>query len=273
MEGRASEASPRERVAALPSRRGVRWERLANVGPSGRSLAIGCALIAAAALAYVVARETPLFALRTVTVKGASPDVTAQVRAALAPLAGSSLVTLDGADVVRRVEGLPTVVSARYNRSFPHGLVVVVRPEHPVAVLRQGSDSWLVSARGRVMKRLPRGAERGLPRIWLGRTTAVAVGARLAGPILPETAALAIAARSALDGRVMTAKAVDGRLTFVLRSGLELSLGRPVAVALKLAVADRVLAAARQASAGGYLDVSVPGRPVGRFNPQPATLG
>ena len=268
MEGRASEASPRERVAALPSRRRTPWDALARIGPSGRSLAIGCALIVGAVLAYVVARETPLFALRSVTVKGAPPDVSAQVRSALSPLQGSSLVTLNGADVLRRVEGLPTVVSARYDRAFPHGLVVVVRPERPVAVLRQGSDSWLVSARGRVMHRLRPRTERTLPRIWLDPTAAIALGARLSGPTLEATAALAVADRSSLAGRIMTAKIADGRLTLVLRSGLELVVGRPVMVALKLAVANRVLAVPGQARGGGYLDVSVPGRPVGRFNPQ-----
>lgn len=238
--------------------------------PSRRSVAVGAALLVGAVLAYVVARETPLFALRSVTVKGAPSDVAGEVRSVLAPLNGTSLVTLDGADAMRRVESLPTVISARYDRAFPHGLVVVVRPERAVAVLRQGREAWLLSARGRVMRRLEPRTELRLPRIWLDGSTAASLGAILGGDTGRVADALAALGRSPLTGRVATAKTEDGALTLVLRSGLELLLGPPVALPLKFAIAARVLQSAHASGQRGYLDVSVPGRPVGRFQPQVA---
>ena len=54
--------------------------------------------------------------------------------------------------------------------------------------------------------------------------------------------------------------------TLVLSSGLELRLGDPGDVRLKLAIARRVLSATGGGpTSGGYVDVSVPERPV--YNP------
>jgi cell division septal protein FtsQ len=180
-------------------------------------------------------------------------------------------VTLDGDDVVRRLEALPTVVSAAYDRDFPHSLVVTVVPERPVGVVRQGADAWLVSARGRVMARLEPGLEPRLPRLWVDRSVSIALGDLLDGDPALLSGPLDVLARSPLAGRVLTARLDEGRLVLVLRSGLELQLGKPAAVALKLAVASRVLA--QTGSSGGrgsYLDLSVPDRPVGHLNSQPA---
>lgn len=222
-------------------------------------------------VAYIVARETPLFALRTVIVEGAPPAVERDVRAALAPDLGSSLVSLDREGVRRRLEALPTVVSASEDRDFPHTLHIVVAPEVPAAVLRRGAGSWLVSGRGRLMRRLEPGSSRELPRIWV-TGSAVPVGAFLHGTPARVAAAAAVAGRSPLAGRVASARFEEGRLTFVLRSGLELRLGRADDVALKLAVARSVLASVQGgAGAGSYLDLTVPERPVGRFNSQVAS--
>jgi cell division protein FtsQ len=237
--------------------------------PSARSLLIGAALLVAGGLAYLVARETPLFALRSVEVRGAEGQVARQVDSALEPLHGSTLVSLDGAEVVGRVEALPTVVSARYDRAFPHGLVVTVVPEHAVAVLRQGSDSWLLSARGRVMASVERRAGPALPRVWVDRGVTVEVGALLDGKPAAVAPALSLLERSRLAGRVTNARLDGGRLTLVLRSGIELLLGRPVDVALKLAVAARVLQEAGGTPVGGYLDLVVPDRPLAQLKSQP----
>jgi cell division protein FtsQ len=268
VEGNIREPPIRERAAPLaPAPTRGRFA-LARPWPSGRSVAVGVVLLAAAALAYVVARETPLFAVRTAVVYGAPPAAARDVRSALDRDVGSSLVTLDGTDVVGRLEALPTVISARYDRDFPHTLRIFVRPEQPVAVLRRGADSWLVSARGRIMQHVDRGTLRRLPRIWLDRGTAVELGGLLDGEPARLTAALAGLARSAFAGRVTTARSDESRVTFVLRSGLELRLGRPIDLALKLFVAREVLASVQPAAPGSYLDLAVPARPVGQFNSQ-----
>src|SRR5579864_6400583 len=128
---------------ALPGVHPREW--LARVAPTRRSLAIGLTILAFAFGGYLLARETSLFAIDTFQVQGGSAAVARQVREALAPFAGKPLVGLDGSAVLARVDALPTVVSVRYDRDFPHTLRIVVVPERPAAVLRRGPDSWLVS--------------------------------------------------------------------------------------------------------------------------------
>ncbi len=238
--------------------------------PSGRSLLIGFALVAAAVGLYVLARETPMFALQRIEVEGAPPAVASHVRAALAPLDGTSLLALHQADVERRLAPLTDVATASYDRSFPHALRVTVRAEHAVAVARRGAKVWLVSGEGRVMAPAPTGTQRSLPRIWLTQSGDPEAGAALVDRQgLRAVRALAIARRTGFRTRIWNAKAQAHELTFLLGSGLQLRLGDVRAVRLKLAVATRVLPQLRD---GGYtyLDVSLPGRPVAGTNAQPA---
>jgi cell division protein FtsQ len=232
---------------------------LDRFAPSRRSLAVGLGLLAAALGGYLIARETPLFSIDRIEVRGGSPQVAGQVRHALAPFAGKPLVGLDGSAVLREVDALPTVVSASYDRAFPHTLRIDVVPERPAAVLRRGLDSWLVSRRGRVMQRLTSTALPRQPRIWISTHTAVRTGAELtvAGAGL---VAHAVGLAGGFGTRVASASYTGGVLVFRLRSGLELLLGDGGDIGLKVAVAARVL---RVLPAGStFLDVSIPGRPV-----------
>jgi cell division protein FtsQ len=247
---------PRERAAAT---------RLRRFLPSQRSFVVGLGLIALAGGAYALARKTSMFAITAIQVTGGTPAVRAQAARAAAELRGTSLLTLDGPALERRLATLPTVVSAEYDRAFPHTLRVSIVPETPTAVLRRGRDSWLVSARGRVMAPLAHRGLPPLPRVWIPRATAVAVGDVLAaGDGGAAARALALASRFPL--RVATAALAHGLLVFRLRSGLELRLGEPVDIRLKLAVARRALALLAPGAA--YLDVSLPERPVAGPNPQ-----
>ena len=258
---RALQQRVRAHAAVLPS--GVRGSPRADLfhrlAPTRRSVLVGCALLAVAGAAYVLARETSAFAVRSVVVVGAPPDVAAQVRHTLRPLLGTSLVSLDGDALVRRLEALPNVVDARYDRAFPHTLRVTVAPERVAAVVRSGRSAWLVSARARIVARVPRQAEEGLPRIWLPASASLAPGAFLPAEQGGDAAeALALAAR--FPAHVRSASLVGGALVFHLRSGLELRLGEPANIRLKLAVARRALAV--MPAGMTYLDVSLPGRPV-----------
>jgi cell division protein FtsQ len=233
--------------------------------PSPRSLAVGLGIVALAGGAYGVARETSAFAVQRVSVAGGPPRVDAQVRRAVSDLRGTSLLALDGAALVRRIEALPPVVHAEYDRAFPHTLEVRIVAEQPVAVVRQGAKAWLVSARGRVVRAVPPHGAHALARVWVPRTTSVEVGA-----FLPAHHATAVAhALGLADGFpahiALAALRRDG-LHFRLRNGLELRLGEPTDIRLKLAIARRAL---RRLPAGtAYLDVSVPGRPVAGQNSQ-----
>lgn len=231
---------------------------------------IGCGLAAIAVGMYYAARESSAFAIQRVAVRGAPPELRTQVRRAVAPFVGESLLALDGAALERRIEALPTVVSASYDRSFPHTLRVRVVPETPVAALRRGPETWLVSARGRVISRIPKGSNGTLARIWVRRAATVAAGGFLSGDAGGGQArALALATR--FPARIQTVSLSHGSLVFRLRSGLELRLGEPTDVRLKLAIARRAL---QQLPAGSaYLDVSVPGRPVAGRDPQVSSGG
>jgi cell division protein FtsQ len=232
--------------------------------PSRRALAYAAAALAVLALAYLAARETTLFALERVEVRGAPPDVRAAVLEAADRFVGESLVAFDGDELEQTLEALPSVRSLSYDRAFPHTLRLFVRPERPAAVLRRGRDAWLVSERGRVIRAVERHALPVFPRIWLAGVPAP--GSLVADGHL----ALALRAIRALPSgfpvRVRTARARDEEgITLVLARGTELRLGEATDLRIKLAVAARVLASLPVAERVGlaYLDVKVPARPVG----------
>lgn len=264
---RARRPAARAAAVALPRLPGI---PLPRVAPSRRSLAVGAAILLFSLCAYLLARGTSLFAVRDVAVRGGPAQVDAQVEQALSPLLGTSLVGLDGSAVVRRVEALPTVVSATYDRAFPHTLRLTIVAERPAAVLRRGSDSWLLSARGRVMTRLrnPQ-AHPHLPRIWATSHTAVALGAVLPRAI-GGAAALAVGLAGPFATQIGAVTDTAGFLVFHLRSGLEVRLGAPGAIRLKVAVIRRALRVLPLGTT--YLDVSVPGRPVAGTGTPPPLL-
>ena len=156
---------------------------------------------------------------------------------------------------------LPTVASARFDRAYPHTLRVVVVPERPVAVVRQGADS-LSPRRERQGDRRTSNGETG--RRWLGSGSSggrAAPGAAAEGDLRTAVTAVAPLAGSRFPGRVSSVTTTPDALTLRLRSGLEIRLGDPLDVPLKLAVAGRGDPAARRPRRT-YLDVSVPERPV-----------
>lgn len=244
--------------------------RLVRLLPTGRSLLIAGAAVGGAGVVYLLARATPIFAVRSIEVTGVRGAAAAHVRAALRPLEGKSLLALHSSDVQDRLAAVPEVERATYDRAFPNTLRVTIVAQHPVAVVRQGADAWLLSAHGRVLGALRRGSRRALPRIWLPRTAEVTVGDTLAPDEGGRAAAgLALARRVGFRARVRDVSVVEGGLVFALRSGLDLRLGDQHDLALKLAVAGRILPLVGEAT---YLDVSVPARPVaGSTNPQPTT--
>lgn len=259
-------ARARATVLAFP-----RAPSLANLGlgrllPSGRALLVGFGLLACGALAYVAARQTSIFALHSIEVTGAPPRVAAHVRSALRPLQGRNLMTIHASDITRRLDRVPDVARVTFDRDFPHTLRLVVTPAHSIAVVRRGASAWIVSTDGRAVRTAgPRAAPR-LPRIWVPRTTEVAVGSTIADEDAARAIDLVAAARAArFAARVRTVRATDHELTFVLSNGLEVRFGDARALREKLAVAKRI---APLVSAPGYLDLSVPERPVSASNPQ-----
>ena len=210
-------------------------------------------------LALVVARETPLFGVRSIEVTGAGPLVERQVRRALDERTGASLVGLDLDAAGRDVAALSTVAEVTFDRAYPHTLRVSIVPERPVAIVRQGAESFLVSERGRVISRAERGARPDLARVWVGRELTLVSGETVEGPLRTAIGAVTPLAGARFPSRVVSVTTGDA-LVMRLGSGLELRMGSLRDVPLKLAVAGRVIPLLPAGS--GYLDVSVPHRPV-----------
>jgi cell division septal protein FtsQ len=235
--------------------------------PWRRAAILAGLAVAIVVLLYVAARETPVFAVRTIEISGASPDVRRAVRTVTDPLAGQSLVSLDGGKLIRELEALPSVQHATYDRAFPNTLRIFITPEPPVAVVHLGSDRWVLSARGRVIAAMPAGSPTRLPQFHAQPAPETKPGAFVTDPKSQAIlSALALVPKD-FPSRIYSALLVDGELTFNLRAGWgrpELRLGEPVDVGVKLAAAALVLRSIAFGDRGsvGYLDVSIPERVV-----------
>ena len=260
--GRGSRRRPRAASVVVPFPQGAVGDRLdlARVAPSGRSLLVGFVLLAAVLLAYWGVRSTSVFAVERVDVQGAPPAVVRDVRAATRETVGRSLLSVDARAIEDALRALPSVAGASVDRAFTHTLVIMVAPEHPVAVIRRGHEAWLATGTGRVIREIPVGSNRGFPRLWLRREVPVDVGKRLPASLTDATRALAAVRRVRIPHPVQAVRATEGQLTLVLRGGPEIRLGAPRHTVLKLAVAARVFPLLADGTV--YLDVSVPERPV-----------
>jgi cell division protein FtsQ len=256
---------PTSRTAVLPLASGPATLTLplSRFLPSGRALLVSFGIVALAVGGYVAARGTSMFSVDEVQVAGARPAVVERVQAALAPLDGTSLLSVDAATIERRLRSLPDVRLVSYDRAFPHTAKIVVSAERPVAVLRKGSQAWLVTERGRVLQQLDDPAGWSLPRIWIADAAVPGDG-----DVLDAEEGLApslllgrvLSADADFFHRVKDARAVEGDLILRLATGTEVRLGAADDLALQLAVAGRVL---DQVGPGaGYVDVSVAERAV-----------
>jgi cell division protein FtsQ len=229
-------------------------------------LVAAAAMVSVATGAYFVARQTAIFALDRIEVDGASPRVAREVRAALQPYVGRSLVRFDAADAARRLSAVSDVADTQFDRAFPHTLKVRVRLERPVAVIRQGANAWLVASSARVLGTIARPYPR-LPRIWIPRQTEITVNSTLGGLGAKGVAALAPLRPLHVRADVRQVLVGDGQLTLVLASGTELRLGDSGDLRLKLSIAKQLLPLTAGAR---YVDISVPERPVAGYNSQVA---
>jgi cell division septal protein FtsQ len=224
-------------------------------------------LLAVALALFAGARQTSVFAVHDVEITSVTPAQARLVKQALVGLEGTSLLRVDQDEIQRRLETLPHVHLLSYDRAFPNRLRVEVSVERPAAVLRRGSDRWLVSAQGRVLRPVEQPLRRPLPVVWIERSVEPEVGTilRAAEPARAVQALADVrAADPALGRRVWYVKVGEERaVTAVLRDRFEIRLGTREDLALKLAVARRVLATLRlEGETAAYLDVSVAERPV-----------
>ena len=238
--------------------------------PSQRSVFVALGCVVAAALAYALARETPLFAARELVVSGGTSSVRRDVHAHLASLDGVSLVALDPAELAEELEQLPAVHAASVNRAFPHTLSVVIEEERPRAVLEEGRRAVLVSGRGRVLRHVsPRSLPR-LPRIAVGDLGRLGVGEVVgATDVRRALRALANVPRR-FPARVVSARATEEGIFLTLDGEVELRLGDASDLRVKIAAAGAVLRSLPAEERGSltYVDATLPNRVVTATIPQ-----
>jgi cell division protein FtsQ len=228
--------------------------------PSGRSLLVTIAVVLGVGVAYWIAYSTPVFAVDKVEITGAPPALERDVARATDDLIGQSLVSVDATDVEGRLLALPSVAGVSVDRAFPSTVVVKIAPERPVAVIRRGGSAWLATGAGKVIREIPVGTERGMPRLWVRRGATIRAGGQIPAGLVSATRALAGAHAAGIASRVKGVRTSGEELTLVLRRGTEIRLGRDADVRMKLVIARKVLALVDGTSA--YIDVSVPQRPV-----------
>ena len=174
--GRAANPS----VPARARRRGRLAPRVA--ASAALRVVVSLVLAGGASARYVLARQTPLFAVDRIEVAGAPPAGRRRgARDARAVPGDEPRRASTPAALARRLAGVSEVAGARFDRAFPHTLKVSVRAERPVAVLRAG--------RGRVarlcQRTRPAASSRRpyprLPRIWVPRSVDIAANATLGG--------------------------------------------------------------------------------------------
>jgi len=246
-------------------RRRKRRATLHVLVPSGRTIALLFAALATAVGLYLLARESSLFAIRAVEVEGAPPALTRKIDTVVAPFRGHSLVGLDRSAIERAVLGIPEVRTVKIDRAFPNTLRVFVGRELPVAILRRGSEAWLIAASNKVVRSFPLGRSIGFPRIWVPASVEVTRGSPISDTgVRTAIELLASLGRAGRGLQLANVIASDGNLTLVTSSGIELRFGDVSQAALKLVVVEKILPDLGPPPVGSvaYLDVSVPSRPV-----------
>ncbi len=219
---------------------------------------------------YALARTSSLFAVRQVEVYGVPPALSRTIGREVEPFEGRSLVGLDSAGVERAVLSIPDVKSVAIDRDFPNTLRIFAERELHVAVLRSGNRAWLVAASNKVVRQIPLGRAEGLPRIWQSQSVPVLVGEPISDPHMQKAiAVLSALRRSRYRIPLTNVITAEGTLTLVTSSRIQLRFGDPTQAALKLAVVKKILPGLGYPPSGsiGYLDVSLPIRPVSGTEP------
>ena len=119
-----------------------------------KPVVVSATIVAFGVAAYLVARDTSVFAVRTEEVRSGAREKKDVRQRTWSPELGRSLLRVDEGALTQQLDALPDVLSATFERSFPNTLIVTVHGERAVLLVRQGSKSWVVSASGRVMRKV-----------------------------------------------------------------------------------------------------------------------
>lgn len=244
-------ARPEGAAAGSPSRT-RRTARAARPDPGRRrrglwiGLAVGVLVVAALVWLTVF---SPLLDVRDVQVVGAAPDQVEPIREVAAVGPGTSLLWLDGDEVVERVRTLPRIAAVDVSRDWPGTLVVTVAEREPVLAAPTPGGVLLVDATGFGYRTLPE-RPAGVPTLTLPPGVLPSpdeAGTRAAADV-------AVALPDALRADVLEVRAI-GRfdVSFVLSGSREVRWGADADNERKAAVLSALLT-----RPGTVYDVSTP---------------
>jgi cell division protein FtsQ len=222
-----------------------------------------CVLGVIAAL-WLWLRDSPLVAVRDVTVTGASGPDAGRVREALAD-AARDMTTLHvrKGELRTAVEPYPAVLDVTTDADFPHGLRIAVRERNAVGAVVAGEQRVPVAADGTLMRTT---TSRGLPEI---AANALPGGSHASDRDVRRAIEVLAAAPPAVRARVRRVYVGPRGWTLPLRNGPTLYFGGSERLAAKWAAAATVLADPTSSGAT-YLDVRLPERPAaGGLEPPP----
>lgn len=243
------------------SERGKRSSRSPRPGskrsPRRRRLLVAAAILAALAAGYFLwLRDSPLFAVTEVTVRGAESDDAGRIAAALTR-AGTEMTTLnvDQERLEAAVARFPTVESVSADPGFPKSLAIEVVERPPALAIRAGDEEAAVAGDGMVLPGIE--PDNALPRLDVER---IPEAGRLSGEEL-DRALVAAAAPGPLAPLVRrVAATAEQGIEARLRAGIVVRFGDAANAAAKWAAAAAVLADP-ELEAVAYVDVRVPQRP------------
>lgn len=239
------------RLPRIPRVLRVHWRR--------RLLALAAVATVLGAVYFLWFRDSSLVRVNKVTVEGLStaPDAP-QLRARLTKVARDmTTLHVDPARLRHVVAGDPVVHSIEVRPNFPHGLLIHVVENRPVALLSAGGRSVPVAADGTLLDGVD--VNGALPTL---TTPSLPDGRRVPGGGTLDRVTVAGAAPPALLKRVESISIQpDKGFVVELTDGPALWLGDAAQLELKWAAAAAVLA--QDSSKGAsYVDVRIPDRPV-----------
>ncbi|MEI2700962.1 MAG: FtsQ-type POTRA domain-containing protein [Baekduia sp.] len=227
--------------------------------PSRRVLLVFVAVLVAGALAvagYPWLRDSSLVEVRDTTVEGVSGYKAEEIARRLERAAeGMSTLDVDIEALRSAIDRYPTVRSVSADASLPHGLVITVEEDRPVAALASGASRMAVSADGRPLPGVPAG---NLPVVPVRGT--LGAGTSVAEQTVSVLTALQLAPDDLRREIRFGGVARDTGITFQLRSGVTLRFGGSERLRAKWIAAASVLGDPQLGDAT-YIDLRAPDRP------------
>ena len=221
-----------------------------------RVAAAVAAVLALLAGGWLWLRDSPLVAVRQVTITGVSGTDAERIREALT-VAARNMTTLDVrlGQLRMAVAPYPVVKDVRVSTRFPHGMRIDVLEHLPVGALAAGGRAIAASGDGTLLHDVPTGHLAVIP------VPVLPAGAQVVDPSARRALALLAATPRRLLYRIaqVTTSPPHG-LVVQLRSGPEVYFGESSELAAKWDALAAVLADPTSAGAS-YIDVTDPARP------------